>query len=395
MDAGPTASIPITRPHLPPMERFSEVVADLFASRLLSNFAKYTGLLESRAAAVLDHPAPLCVSSCDIGLTLAWRALECSAGEVIVPSFTFCSTVNALMWNGLEPIFADVDPRTYCIDVEDARGLITPRTVGIAAVHTFGLPADIEPLETLAREHDLKLVFDAAHGLGGRYRDSALGAFGDASVFSLSGTKIVTSGEGGLVTFRDPADAERFTFLRAYGFKADYNCRYIGLNGKLSELNAALGWLSLDLLEPVLAHRHTQVQRYRQALSDCLDLTWQAVPSDCIHGYKDLAVLFREPGQRAAAEAALSAEGVMTKRYFFPVHRMDVYQKFARRALPVTDWLHERLLCIPLYSDLPDARIDAVAQLIRASSIRASAQQEAARILRCARSQNAVMRKYA
>jgi dTDP-4-amino-4,6-dideoxygalactose transaminase len=149
-------------------------------------------------------------------------------------------------------------------------------------------------------------------------------------------------------------------------------------------LNAALGWLSLDLLEPVLAHRHTQVQRYRQALSDRLDLAWQAVPSGCLHGYKDLAVLFREPGQRAAAEAALSAQGVMTKRYFFPVHHMDVYQRFARRALPVTDWLHERLLCIPLYSDLPDARIDAIAQLIRASSNRASAQQEAAQMLRCA-----------
>src|SRR5262249_13353957 len=117
---------------------------------MLSNFGKYTRLLEQRAVAVRDHPARLCVSSCDIGLTLAWRALECSAGEVIVPSFTFCSTVNALMWNGLEPVFADVDPRTYCIDVEDARGLITPRTVGIAAVHTFGLPADIAPLETLA-----------------------------------------------------------------------------------------------------------------------------------------------------------------------------------------------------------------------------------------------------
>src|SRR6516162_8371365 len=129
---------------------------------------------------------------------------------------------------------------------------------------------------------------------------------------------------------------------------------------------------------PVLAHRHTQVQRYRQALSDCLNLTWQAVPSDCIHGYKDLAVLFCEPRQRAAAEAALSAEGVMTKRYFFPVHRMDVYKKFARRALPVTDWLHERLLCIPLYYDLPDARIDAIAQLISASSIRASEQHELA-----------------
>jgi dTDP-4-amino-4,6-dideoxygalactose transaminase len=138
------------------------------------------------------------------------------------------------------------------------------------------------------------------------------------------------------------------------------------------------------LLEPVLAHRHTQVERYRQALSGRRDLAWQAVPSDCIHGYKDLAVLFREPGQRAAAEAALSAEGVATKRYFFPVHRMDAYKKFARRALPATDWLHERLLCIPIYSDLTDLHIDDIAQLIRASSIRPSRRHKAARILRYA-----------
>src|SRR5262249_9141465 len=143
MDAGPTASIPITRPHLPPVERFSEVIADLFASRLLSNFAKYTRLLESRAAAVLDHPAPLCVSSCDAGLVLARTSLECRSGEVIVPSFTFCSTVNSLRWCGLTPVFAEVDPGTFCLDPEDVRRRITPRTVGIAAVHTFGLSADI------------------------------------------------------------------------------------------------------------------------------------------------------------------------------------------------------------------------------------------------------------
>src|SRR5206468_5119972 len=131
------------------------------------------------------------------------------------------------------------------------------------------------------------------------------GAFGDASVFSLSGTKLVTGGEGGLATFRDPAHADRFTYLRAYGFKDDYNCRYIGLNGKLSELNAALGWLSLDLLEAALARRHSQVERYHRALADCPDLAWQAVPADCLHGYKDLAIRFRKREHRAAAEAAL------------------------------------------------------------------------------------------
>jgi dTDP-4-amino-4,6-dideoxygalactose transaminase len=360
-------AIPITRPLLPPLGEFTELVTEIFATRMLSNFAKYTQLLEERAAVVLDHPAPLSVSSCDIGLILAWQAVACPPGEVIVPSFTFCSTVNALRWNGLEPVFADVDPETYCLDPEEVRRLITRRTVGIAAVHAFGLPAAIGPLESLARKHGLKLVFDAAHGLGGRYHGRALGAFGDASVFSLSGTKLVTGGEGGLATFGNPTDAERFSFLRVYGFKGDYNCRYIGLNGKLSELNAALGWLSLDLLETALARRQAQVQRYRLALADCPDLSWQAVPIGCVHGYKDLALRFRKGEQRAAVEAALTAAGIMTKRYFFPVHRMAAYRSVAHRALPVTDQLSECLLCIPLYYDLPDQSIDAIAALIRAS----------------------------
>ncbi len=359
--------IPITRPHLPDLAQFSALVADLFETRMLSNFGKYTTLLEERAAAILDHPAPQSVSSCDIGLVLAWRALECPPGEVIVPSFTFCSTVNALCWNGLEPVFAEVDPSTCCIDIEDARRLITPRTVGIAAVHVFGLPAAIGPLEQLAHDHGLKLVFDAAHGLGGRYDGTALGAFGDASAFSMSGTKLVTSGEGGLVTFRDPADAERFSFLRVYGFKGDYNCRYVGMNGKLSELNAALGWLSLDMLEQALVKRHALVEHYQSALADCPEIAWQAVPDGCVHGFKDLAIRFRTPQQRAAVETTLEAAGVMTKRYFFPVHRMDVYRPLVRRPLPVTDALHDRLLCIPLYHDLPVQRIETIAQLIRAT----------------------------
>src|SRR5262249_50170561 len=147
MDAGTTASIPIMRPHLPPLEQFNAIVAEVFETRMLSNFAQYARLLGERAPVLPDHPSPYSVSSCAVRRTLAWRALECPPGEVIVPSFTFCSTVNALRWNGLEPVFADVDPQTYCLDPEGVRRRITTRTVGIAAVHVFGLPAAIAPLE--------------------------------------------------------------------------------------------------------------------------------------------------------------------------------------------------------------------------------------------------------
>lgn len=361
----PEGFVPLMRPNLPPRERFAEVVADVFETRMLSNFSKYSQLLEARASSALGHPGVQCVSSCDIGLALAWKALECPAGEVVVPSFTFCSTANALRWNALEPVFADVDPETYCIDVNDVRRLITRWTVGICAVHAFGLPADIEPLQQLAAERGLKLVFDAAHGLGGRYRGAALGPFGDASVFSMSGTKLVTSGEGGLATFRNPEAADRFSHLRAYGFKGDYNCRYIGLNGKLSELNAALGWLSLAMIDDALTRRQAQVEHYRRALDGCAGVAWQATPPDRLHGYKDLALRFRTGEERATVERALQAAGVMTKRYFFPVHRMEAYRPFARRPLPVTESLYDRLLCVPLFHDLSFERIDEIARVIR------------------------------
>src|SRR5262245_3638542 len=363
MDAKITT--PIARPHLPERDRFMDLVADLFDTRMLSNFGKYAWLLEQRAAAAIDHPRPWCVSSCDIGLTLAWKALGCDKGEVIVPSFTFCSTVNALVWNNLTPVFADVDPRTLCLDPDEIRRLITLKTVGIAAVHTYGCPAPVDELETIARERGLVLVFDAAHGLGARYRGRGLGSCGDASAFSLSGTKIVTGGECGLVTFRDPAVAERFERLRSYGFIGDYNCREVGLNGKLSELNAGLAWLSLELLPEATARRREQVGWYREELDGAV--TFQRVPEECVHGYKDFAILFRRPEERAAAETALANRGVQTKRYFLPAHRMAAYTHLPVARLPVTDDVYERVLCLPIYFDLTHEQVRMISRTIRAA----------------------------
>jgi dTDP-4-amino-4,6-dideoxygalactose transaminase len=367
--------VPITRPHLPDLDQFTGIVAELFQTRLLSNFGKYGNLLEKRAAEVLDHPAPLCVVNCDVGLALAWRALGCATGEVIVPSFTFCSTVNAIHWNGLTPVFADIDPQTFCIDVEHVQRLISPRTVGIAAVHVYGCPAAVTELEALARQHGLKLLFDAAHGLGTAYQGRGVGACGDASVFSLSGTKVVTAAEGGLATFRDPEAAERFRRLRGYGFIGDYNCTEVGLNGKLSELHAALGWLSLDLLKSTAAQRHQKVAFYFAELSGLPDISFQVTPAGCVNGYKDFAVLFRQPAQRAAVEQALTAAGVQTKRYFLPCHRMTAYAGLAAGPLPVTDHVYERVLCLPLFHDLADERIWWICRLV-ASALRSAEGRE-------------------
>lgn len=148
--------IPIARPLMPPRRAFEKVMRELWRTRRLSNFGRYSQLLERRGGRAIAHAAPLAVSSCDIGMVLAWRALAVPQGEVILPSFTFCSTANALLWNGLEPVFADIDPRTLCLDPDDVRRRIGPRTVGIAAVHAFGCPAAVDELEAIARQHRLR-----------------------------------------------------------------------------------------------------------------------------------------------------------------------------------------------------------------------------------------------
>lgn len=359
-----TPRIPVARPALPDFDAYVAAVRDIFESRRLSNFAKYHRLLESRASRFLDHPAPLAVSSCDIGMVLAWRALGCREGEVIVPSFTLCSTVNALRWNGLQPVFADIDPQTLCIDPDQVRALIGPRTVGIAAVHIFGRPAPVAELEALAQRHGLKLLFDAAHGLGARSDGRGLGAYGDAAVFSLSGTKVATAGEGGLVTFRSPEAAARFLKLRGYGFLGDYDCRDVGLNGKLSEMNAALGYLSLEQLPALVRRRRTIARYYREQLARVPGLRFHLPAEGDRHAFKDLAVLFERPEQREAAETALTRAGVETKRYFLPVHRTAAYAAHAGDRLPITDDVYSRILCLPLFHEIRPSQVRTVCTLI-------------------------------
>lgn len=364
MNVGPT--IPITRPWLPDADVYHAVIQDILDRRFVSNFSKYATLLEQRAAPIIGNDRPFAVASCDVGLTLAWRALGVTEGEVLVPSFTFCSTVNALRWNGLEPVFVDINPRTLCLDPDDARRKINDRTTGICAVHVFGRPAHFSELHDLAAEHGLATVFDAAHALGAKVDDEPVGAVGDASVFSLSGTKLAVAGEGGLAVFRDPDAQQRFERLRNYGFLYDYNCAEVGLNGKLSEMNAAMGWLSLELLPAAIGRREELVECYRTELSGLDGLRFQAQPP---HGtkqvHKDFAVIFDRPESRATVEEALLNVGVQTKRYFLPVHSMDAYAEHNVADLPVTESIYKRILCLPLFHDLDDASLRTVVRTIR------------------------------
>jgi dTDP-4-amino-4,6-dideoxygalactose transaminase len=262
-------------------------------------------------------------------------------------------------------VFAEIDPGSLTIDPADVAKLITPRTSLVLGTHVFGNPCDDDALKAAAGL--VPIVYDAAHAYGSRYRGrpSGGGTLGTFEVFSFSGTKLVTSAEGGLVSTGDPALARKMEYLRAYGFQGDYESHMVGLNGKISELNAALGVLTLGTVERAVARRHEIVARYRATLGNAAGIGFQRVDPRDRSTHKDFAILCADGAQRDRIEAALAAEQIQTKRYFRPAHAMRAYRRWTTRPLPRTDDVYERILCLPIFNELPDSDVDRIAGLVR------------------------------
>lgn len=355
--------IPITRPALPELDEYVALLEEVWASRMLSNFATMAQRLEAMTSEYLGSPHVLAVTSGDVGLMITLKALELDEGApCFVSPFTFNSTINTAIWNRLRPVFVDIDPRTYNMDpVALADAMRRHRTPGtVLATHVFGNPCDSDAIAELASAHGHRVVYDAAHGYGSLRGESHVGTLGDAEVFSLSGTKLVTSAEGGLISTGHGWLAERVEYLRGYGFKNDYRSVMVGMNGKLSELHCALGLLTLAGVEEAVRRRHELVERYRDRLGDAV--RWQAVRDSDRSTYKDVC-LWLGP-DRPAVEEALGSRGIQTKRYFRPLHEMPAYRQWAERTMPVTEQVYDSTLCVPAYADLDDATVDLICDLI-------------------------------
>jgi dTDP-4-amino-4,6-dideoxygalactose transaminase len=356
--------IPITRPELPPLQDYVKLLEQIWSSRMLSNFGTFAQLFEQRSQAYLGTPRVRAVVSGDTGLVLALAALDLPpGGEAIVPSFTFNSTINAVLWNRLVPVFADVDPDALTVPASEVERLAGKKTCVVLATHTFGNPCDADALRSAASARRLPIVYDAAHAFGSRYRGRFAGTLGDLEVFSFSGTKLVTSAEGGLVAAASDALIERIEYLRGYGFLGDYETHWPGLNGKLSELHAALGALTVEMAERAVARREALAAHYRERLADVGEISFQRIDPRDRSTYKDFALLCAK--DRDGLEAKLKDGGVQTKRYFRPAHAMRAYRGYARGALAVTESVAARVLCVPMYNELAMDDVDRIADIVR------------------------------
>lgn len=360
--------LPLTRPGRPDIDAVVRDVRAILESGALTN-GPTVGRLEREAAEYLGVRHCVAVASCTAGLMLVLRAAGLS-GDVVVPSFTFAATAHAVAWNGLRPVFSDIDPATLTLSPEAVMRTIGVRTSAILATHTYGTPCDVEGLADAADRWGIRLFFDAAHAFGSRRGGTPVGGFGDAEVFSLSPTKVLVASEGGIIATDDDILAERCRVGRDYGNPGDYDCLFVGLNGRMSEVHAAIALASLKGLEERIARRNALAGRYREALAEIPGISFPAVPEGDRSTYKDFTILVDPEGFGLRAEAlaeALAAEGIETRRYYAPpVHAMQAYRTQAgtNGSLPVTERVAARVLSLPMWAEMEDRQAVMVAEAV-------------------------------
>ncbi len=349
--------IPITKATLPQFEALNQELRELLASGMITNH-HYVRRFEEALQHYLGVTHAVAVSSCTAGMMLVMKALELT-GEVIVPSFTFSATGHAILWNGLIPRFVEINPETLTIDPQKVREAITPKTSAILGTHIFGCPAQVQELEQIAREHNLKLIFDAAHALGSKVGSRMIGSFGDAEIFSCSPTKLLVTAEGGVVTTNNDELASKIRIGRTYGDPGNYDCEFAGLSARMGEFNALLGLKSLAMLEQNIARRHELVQQYQEQLAAVPGIAFQQIDVQWRTTYKDLSLFINSAKfgmNRNILAEELQKRGVQTKTYFHPpLHLQRAYRQYRQNydgQLPLTESTAAKVLSLPLYSHM-------------------------------------------
>ncbi len=364
------APLHVGRPNLGDRQRLLERIGEVLDRRWLTNDGPLVREFESRVAELCD--VRHCIAMCNgtVALEIMVRAAGID-GEVIVPSFTFVATAHSLQWQGITPIFCDVDPRTHNLDPAQVERLVTPRTSAVLAVHLWGRGCDVEGLERVAERHGLELLFDASHAFLCTHGGRPIGGFGRAESFSFHATKLVNCFEGGAITTNDDELAARIRWMRNFGFSGRDDVRYIGSNGKMSEVSAAMGLTGIESAEDFLAANRENFEFYRERLAGVpgVELAQYAAGERNSLHYVVAEVDADAAGlTRDELQTVLEAENVLVRRYFYPgVHRMEPYRSFQPNAgllLPQTERLVERAIQFPTGSAVSPADVERIANVV-------------------------------
>ncbi|WP_413458127.1 DegT/DnrJ/EryC1/StrS family aminotransferase [Herbaspirillum huttiense] len=367
----PKDEIFVTRPHLPPLAELVPYLEKIWDRRILTNGGPFHQELEARLCDYLGVPHISLFNNGTIALITALQALEVS-GEVITTPYSFVATSNALLWNGIRPVFSDIDPITLNLDPERIESAITEHTSAILPVHCYGRPCAVEAMEKIAQKHNLKLVYDAAHAFGVRNGDRGILNYGDLSILSFHATKVFNTFEGGAIVSHTPEMKRVIDNLKNFGFVNETTVVQAGINGKMSEINCAVGLLQLEHLESAIAQRQSIARYYNHHLSLIPGITIVGgnLLESSNHSYYPILVEQEYPISRDELYEYLKSKGIFSRRYFYPlISDLKMFQGIPSGAasnIPVAKKIADKVLCLPIYPDLDQDSLERIVSEIAA-----------------------------
>jgi hypothetical protein len=351
----------VTQPSLPPLGEYVKILEGVWERGILTHNGPLVQQLERELLSYLNVKKLVAVTNGTIAIQLAMRALNLS-GEVITTPFTWIATVSAIMWENCKPVFVDVQPDTFNIDPQKIEEKITDKTSAILPVHVFSNPCDVDAIQQIADKYNLRVIYDAAHAMCVDYNGKSILEYGDISATSFHATKIFQSGEGGACVTNDQQLFERLRRLRFFGHNEKKDIVDKGINGKMTEVHAALGLASLKWLDDVLRDRREKYELYINLLGKCDFIKFQKFPADS-YNYSYLPILLESENQLLGLASHLNKYNVYPRRYFYPALN-TVSIAGSKDTFPVAEDLASRILCLPLFYTLTKAEIEYICSLV-------------------------------
>jgi dTDP-4-amino-4,6-dideoxygalactose transaminase len=352
--------INVTRPFLPTQSEYEEKLTGIWNRNWLTNNGPLVNELELQLKQFLDIDHLLYVTNGTIALQMAIEALDLQ-GEVITTPFSYIATTSSIIWQGCEPVFADIDPESLNIDPEQIERVITPHTTGILATHTYGNACRIEEIEAIALKHGLKVIYDAAHCFGSVYKGKSLLSYGDISTTSFHATKLFHTIEGGAVFTKSAALIRRMAFMRNFGHNGPTDFEEVGINGKNSEFHAAMGLTNLRHVPSIIEKRSRVFDRYQFWMQHIIGRTISITPG-CTFNFAYFPLIFESEKALLKAQHMLEAHWIYPRRYFYPA--LNSLKFTPNSSMPVCDELCRRVLCLPMYDSLGIEEVDFICRII-------------------------------
>lgn len=360
--------IMVTRSSMPPKEEYFKEIEDLWESHWLTNMGEKHEKLETMLKDYLEVPNISLFTNGHMALELTLQAMQLE-GEVITTPFTFISTTHAIVRNGLKPVFCDIHPEDYTIDADKIESLITDKTAAIVPVHVYGQPCDVEKIEKIAKKHNLKVIYDAAHAFGVKYKGVGIGNFGDASMYSFHATKVFNTIEGGAVSYKEESLGDRLYRLRNFGIMDEETVDGVGANAKMNEFQAAMGICNLRHIEEDIKRRKHIFERYKKHLENIEGLKLLKQKADVEYNYSYFPAVFEEEKlgvSREDIEEALKEENIFVRKYFYPLtNSFDCFEEsYSVEDTPVALKISKEVLTLPMYADLEPEVVDRICEII-------------------------------